>query len=144
MKGLVLSLFVAVGFLFANNAAAQQVGGANIEFEKKEHDYGVVEKGGNGVCIFEFTNTGDQPLLIQNAKGSCGCTVPEWPRQPIAPGQTGEIKVKYDTNRVGNFSKSVTLTTNSSANPTVVLRIKGQVVDSSAPSPNAPAGAPAN
>ena len=64
---------------------AIQVGGAEISFEKEVHDYGVMEQNGNGQCEFVFTNTGTEPLLITNARGSCGCTVPEWPREPIAP-----------------------------------------------------------
>ena len=63
-------------------------------------------------CEFKFTNTGDAPLIISNAKGSCGCTVPVWPKEPIAPGASNVIKVKYDTKRIGAFNKSVTLTSN--------------------------------
>lgn len=101
--------------------------GAIIEFEKETHDYGTIKQNGNGVYEFKFTNTGTQPLMISNAKGSCGCTVPEWPREPIAPGQSGAIKVKYDTKRVGPFSKSVTLQSNAVNSPTKTIRIKGTV-----------------
>ena len=90
--------------------------------------------------MFKFKNTGDKPLMITNAKGSCGCTVPQWPREPIAPGQSGEIKVSYDTKRVGNFAKSVTLTTNVPENPTVVLRIRGIVKDTAPATPATSAG----
>ena len=75
---------------------------------------------------FVFTNNGSEPLVIKNAKGSCGCTVPTWPRDPIAPGVTEKIKVKYATNRVGKFTKTITLTTNARKRP-VILTIKGEV-----------------
>ncbi|MEM7572313.1 MAG: DUF1573 domain-containing protein, partial [Bacteroidota bacterium] len=76
--------------------------------------------------IFTFTNTGDAPLLITNARGSCGCTVPSYSTAPVAPGASSEIKVRYDTHRMGQFRKRVTLTTNASEEP-IVLTIKGVV-----------------
>lgn len=90
-------------------------------------DYGTIEQGSTGVRFFKFTNTGTAPLLIQNAKGSCGCTVPSYPREPIMPGENGYIKVKYDTKRVGNYAKYVTLTTNALSNTTTRLKIMGKV-----------------
>ena len=107
-------------------ATAIQVGGAEISFEKEVHDYGVMEQNGNGQCEFVFTNTGTEPLLITNARGSCGCTVPEWPREPIAPGASSAIKVKYDTKRIGLINKSVTITSNGETS-TKIIRIKGEV-----------------
>ena len=107
-------------------AKAIQVGGAEISFEKEVHDYGVMEQNGNGQCEFVFTNTGTEPLLITNARGSCGCTVPDWPREPIAPGASSAIKVKYDTKRIGLINKSVTITSNGETS-TKIIRIKGEV-----------------
>ena len=107
-------------------AKAIQVGGAEISFEKEVHDYGVMEQNGNGQCEFVFTNTGTEPLLITNARGSCGCTVPDWPREPIAPGASSAIKVKYDTKRIGLINKSVTITSNAETS-TKIIRIKGEV-----------------
>jgi len=104
-----------------------QVAGPQIDFERTEHDYGKVEQGGDGTTEFVFTNTGTEPLIISKAKGSCGCTVPEWPKEPIAPGAKSAIKVKYDTKRVGPISKSVTITSNSVDNSTFLLKIKGTV-----------------
>lgn len=101
--------------------------GAKIEFESETIDYGTIENGADGNREFKFTNTGDAPLVISNAKGSCGCTVPTWPRTPIAPGASDVIKVRYATNRTGGFSKTVTLTTNAVNSPSVRLRIKGTV-----------------
>lgn len=104
-----------------------QVAGPQIEFERTEHDYGEIEQGGNGKTEFSFTNTGTEPLIISKAKGSCGCTVPTWPKEPIAPGAKATIEVKYDTKRVGPISKSVTITSNSVDNSTALLKIKGSV-----------------
>lgn len=119
-----LLLALAVGtFGFAQ----AQVAGAQIEFEKLEHDYGTIDQGANGTTEFRFTNTGTEPLIISNAKGSCGCTVPEWPKEPIAPGASAAIKVKYDTKRVGPISKTVTITSNAVENATALLKIKGTV-----------------
>lgn len=98
-----------------------------MEFESTTVDYGVIEQDSDPYRYFKFTNTGDAPLVITNAKGSCGCTVPTWPKEAIAPGETGEIKVRYATNRLNKFTKSITLTTNE-ANPTRKLTIKGEVL----------------
>ena len=99
---------------------------ATIDFESKVVDYGTIEHNADGARKFVFTNNGTEPLLIKNAKGSCGCTVPTWPREAIAPGATAEIGVKYATNRVGKFTKTITLTTNASKKP-VILTVKGEV-----------------
>ncbi len=103
--------------------------GAEIEFEKVVHDYGDVPYNGNGECEFRFTNTGTEPLLVQKPKSSCGCTIPSWPKEPILPGESDVIKVTYRTNRPGNINKTVTVTSNAVNNSTVVLRIKGRVLD---------------
>jgi hypothetical protein len=102
--------------------------GAKIEFNKETHDYGTIKNGADGACVFEFKNTGDSPLIISNAKGSCGCTVPEWPKEPIAPGAKGSIKVKYDTMRTGEINKSVTITSNAVNAADKVVFIKGTVL----------------
>jgi hypothetical protein len=102
------------------------------------HDYGTIKQHGNGTYEFKFKNTGNEPLIISNAQGTCGCTVPEWPREPIAPGQSATIKVKYDTKIVGPFSKGVTLTSNATNEPTKMIRIKGTVEEAQG------AGAPVN
>ena len=103
--------------------------GAEIKFEKVVHDYGEVPFNGNGKCEFRFTNTGNEPLLIQKPKSSCGCTIPSWPQEPILPGESDIIKVTYRTNRPGIINKTVTVTSNAVNNPTIVLRIKGRVLD---------------
>jgi hypothetical protein len=147
MKKVILSLLLVFAATVATNSVvAQEVGdGAKIEFKNETHDYGTVKYDGNGQCSFSFKNTGNAPLIISNAKGSCGCTVPSWPREPIAPGASAEISVKYDTKRPGAINKSVTITSNAVNEPTKVIRIKGNVAPkpvSGAPVDNS--GAPTN
>lgn len=124
MKKLLVYLTLLIGiFSFAQS-------GAKIKFKEETINYGEVEKGkDNGIRIFEFTNTGDAPLVIKNAKSSCGCTVPEWPKEPIAPGGKGQIKVQYNMNP-GPISKTITIETNATnkENGMIPLRIKGTVV----------------
>mgnify|MGYP000046340584 CR=1 FL=1 len=120
-----LALVLTATFSFAQKAD-ENPNAPKISFEKEVINYGTIEKGANGVRNFEFTNTGKEPLIITKAKGSCGCTVPSWPKKPIAPGEKAKIKVKYDTKRVGPISKSVTVHSNA-ATPVKVLYIKGKV-----------------
>ena len=108
------------------NTEKTDIVNATIDFESKVVDYGTIEHNADGARKFIFTNNGTEPLIIKNAKGSCGCTVPTWPREPIAAGETAEIGVKYATNRVGKFTKTITLTTNADKKP-VILTIKGEV-----------------
>ena len=103
---------------------------AKIEFKTDVIDYGTIEKGADGVRTFEFKNTGNAPLIITKVKSSCGCTVPEKPTEPILPGKTGVIKVKYDTNRIMPIRKTITVSTNAADSPTIALKIKGLVIDS--------------
>jgi hypothetical protein len=114
---------------------------AGMKFETDVVDYGTIKQNSDRVRHFAFTNTGSEPLIIKNAQGSCGCTVPTYPKEPIMPGQKASIDVNYDTNRVGAFTKTVTLTTNAEGQETKVLTIKGVV--EAAPgttAPVAPAG----
>ena len=130
MKKLIYLL--GIMFLMVGTAKAQDSKaaiGPEIKFDKTEHDYGDVPYNGNGECEFRFTNTGNEPLLIQKPKSSCGCTIPSWPNEPILPGESDVIKVTYKTNRVGNINKTVTVTSNALKNSTVVLRIKGRVLE---------------
>ncbi len=101
--------------------------GPKITVDKEVHDYGTIEQGANGVCVFTVTNTGNAPLIISTCKGSCGCTVPQCSKEPIAPGATTEISVKYDTKRVGPISKNVKINSNAVNEPVKVIRIKGKV-----------------
>jgi hypothetical protein len=117
-----------------------------ISFEKTVHDYGTVAYGGDGACSFKFTNTGKEPLILQQPQSSCGCTVPTWPKEPILPGESNEIKVTYNTKKVGPINKTVTVRSNAKTN-TIVLRITGKVEQGpteTLPEKPASEGAPVN
>ena len=107
--------------------ASTPASGAMMEFESEDMDYGTITQGSEPLRVFHFTNKGTEPLTITSAKGSCGCTVPSYPKEPIAPGESGVIEVRYDTNRLGAFQKTVTLTTNETENATHILKIHGTV-----------------
>ncbi|MFT5859492.1 MAG: hypothetical protein ACI865_001595 [Flavobacteriaceae bacterium] len=132
MKKLLLSfitlLAVGVTSFQAHAQDAIQLDGAAIEFTKETHDYGTIAYGSDGHCTFEFKNTGTAPLIISKANKSCGCTVPSWPQEPILPGETAVIKVKYDTKRPGAINKSVTIVSNAVNAPSAIIRIKGNVL----------------
>lgn len=100
--------------------------GGIFKFEEETHDFGELLQGGDASTTFRFTNTGTEPISIRLAKGSCGCTVPTWPQEPIAPGATGEIFVKYDSNRLGMINKNVTIISDAAAGEKV-LYIKGNI-----------------
>lgn len=101
---------------------------ASFEFDKEFHDFGDIAEGKTVNTTFDFTNTGDVPLVITSANGSCGCTVPDWPRTPIAPGETGQIKVSFNsTGRSGKNDKTVTIEANTVPR-TTVLKITSNVL----------------
>ena len=120
--------FLFVGLLSLGLMAQDKT--AVLEFETETIDYGTIEKGADGVRVFKFTNVGDAPLVISKVKSSCGCTVPAWPKDPIMPGASGEITVKYDTNRVMPIRKTITVSSNAKR-ATIPLKIKGVVVNPS-------------
>lgn len=108
-----------------------KLGGAKISFDKTEHDFGTIKEGDIVETVFLFTNTGKSELIISSAKGSCGCTVPEWPKEPILPGEKGEIKVKFNSDRKPNKQqKQVTLVTNTDGGKEILV-IKAQVTPKS-------------
>jgi len=98
----------------------------SIVFASTVHDYGTIVQASDGTCEFNFTNKGKAPIVLNDVKASCGCTVPEWTRTPVAPGEKGTIKVTYNTNNMGAFTKSITVNSNAVNNP-LVLIIKGTV-----------------
>jgi archaellum component FlaG (FlaF/FlaG flagellin family) len=119
---------------------------AEITFDKDVHDFGKLDYAGNGTYEFRFKNTGKEPLVISNAQGSCGCTVPTYPKDVlIMPGNFEFIKVTYDTKRPGNFTKTVTVKSNAKTGDKVIT-IKGvvaaQVVEETFPSNGTKVGAP--
>ncbi|MDY8134238.1 DUF1573 domain-containing protein [Aquimarina sp. 2201CG5-10] len=123
MRKVMMILFI--GFLGTTLQAQDK---AKIEFKNDVIDYGEIAKGSNGVRQFEFTNTGNAPLVISKVSSSCGCTIPKKPEEPIAPGATGIIEVKYDTKRVGPFRKTISVYTNAGEMPKPI-KIKGTVLD---------------
>ncbi len=102
--------------------------GPRIHFDTLVHDFGDLPFGGNGSCSFRFTNTGDAPLVVTSFNSSCGCLVAYYDLEPVPPGATGYVRLKYDTYRMGPISKSATLYTNAVNEPVLVLRIKGRVL----------------
>ncbi|MEJ6982596.1 DUF1573 domain-containing protein [Pedobacter sp. P351] len=111
----------------ASVSADSSENGASINFEKNSYDFGKINEGDKATHEFKFTNNGKSPLIISNATATCGCTVPEYPKEPIAPGETGVIKVVFNSaGKTGMQHKVVTLTTN--ANPsTTELYLTGEV-----------------
>ena len=122
--------FISISINAQENKATETVIDPNapaFEFENDVIDYGKIAQNADGVRVFKFKNTGKSPLVISRIQSSCGCTVPKKPEDPIMPGKTGEIEVKYATNRVGGFSKTITVYSNATE-PTKRLRIKGIVL----------------
>jgi outer membrane lipoprotein-sorting protein len=112
----------------ATTAKMAKVDGAGMAFVSETIDYGTIAHNADGQREFVFTNNGTKPLIITNTQGSCGCTVPTSPKEPIAPGAKGIIGVKYATDRVGAFTKTVTVTSNADGQATKILTIKGVVL----------------
>jgi hypothetical protein len=148
MKKIILTLTAAMFAFFAVNAQVltttaptkntDNPNAAEITFASLVHDYGTLQKGADGNCEFTFTNTGKEPLVLSNVTTSCGCTVPSWSKEPILPGKTGVIKVNYTrTSTVGTISKQITVLSNAK-NGTIVLSIKGSIVDNTPASSTTP------
>jgi hypothetical protein len=118
-------------FLFSTpffaGAQAQKSDGPQMAFQEESHDFGTIKEGVIAEYTFKFTNTGTQPLVLMDVRPSCGCTTPDWSKEPVQPGKTGVIKVKYNSaGRPGKFNKSITITSNI-PNETKVLFISGSV-----------------
>ena len=128
MKNLTTFLLPLLIFVAFTAQGQTTSNAAEISFEEKVFDYGTITKGADGNHTFTFTNTGNSPLVIESVKSSCGCTVPKKPEAPIAPGASGSIQVLYDTQRLGVFRKTITVTTNAGTNSVVALKIKGTVI----------------
>ena len=110
----------------AKAATAPAAKGPQITWDKTVYEFGNIPQGVPATGTFKFTNTGTAPVILSDVKGSCGCTVPEWPKEPIMPGKTGIIKATYNAANPGAFNKSITVTANTE-NSTTVLFIKGDV-----------------
>lgn len=122
MKRYIITFTVVI--LFALTVKSQS--GPYIKFDKLVHDFGNILQDDKAIYDFKFTNTGDAPLIISMARSSCGCTVPNWPKQPILPGESSTIRVKYDSHRIGPINKQIVIESNSSTG-TVYLKITGNV-----------------
>lgn len=125
-----LSIFAFSGYAFSQSApaAADNKNAPEIVFTSVTHDYGTIPYDGDGTFDFEFKNTGNEPLVLSEVRSSCGCTTPEWPREPIKKGQKATIKVKYNTKIIGPFTKSIYVTSNAKTQR-IELKIKGTVAN---------------
>lgn len=138
MKKLFITLsFLAFGIVAvqtqtaqAQTSAAKNPNGAKFKFKDGDtHDFGTIAEGPIAEYKFSFENVGKEPLIIQNATASCGCTTPEWPKQPILPGKSGVVTVRFNTQgRVGPFMKDIYIQSNAICDkPRYELHIKGTV-----------------
>ena len=146
MKKTILIVLLSFGFMACNETASSKIDSskqkkrtevsldqvdstsdAKMDFEETEWNFGEITQGESVDYAFKFTNTGSEPLIISNAKGSCGCTVPVWPRVPLAPGESGVIDVKFNSKgKKGKQNKKVTLTTNMVPSQ-MILKVTGLV-----------------
>lgn len=128
---LILLCVFSLGSLNAQDLAmsnsAKKV--AVINFETEVVDYGTIAQNSDGLRVFKFTNTGNAPLVITDVKTSCGCTVPTYSKEPILPGQEGSLDIKYNTKKLGTFTKTVTVISNAEGG-NKILKIKGNVIAS--------------
>ena len=134
MKKIIITAFIAMSAVFAGNAqttaptpvATENKNQADMTFDKEVHDYGVIPQGIPASYTFYFKNTGKEPLIITSASGSCGCTQPDWTREPVKPGAKGFVKATYNAANVGPFTKTVTVLSNAKR-AAITLTIKGEV-----------------
>lgn len=119
-----------------------------VKFKKSDHDFGKIEQNKPVTNVFEFTNSGTDPIVLGNVAASCGCTTPTWTKEPIMPGKTGTVTATFNAGAVGPFNKTVTVPSNAE-NGTIYLTLKGEVLDTNAkvseaaPAPAATVAAPA-
>jgi hypothetical protein len=145
MKKLIITAFVAIASLMSFSAIAQSTttpgtipaaqenpNQADITFEKETHDFGSIPQGVPASFTYVFKNSGKEPLIITNAAAGCGCTTPEWTKEPIKPGQKGYVKATYNAASPGTFNKNVTVMSNAKKS-SVILYLKGEVKPTEAP-----------
>lgn len=129
----VIAIMSITGFVINFQPAFGQkpANGAVIKFDNMVHDYGIMKEGDVRECKFQFTNIGNAPIVIQKVEEPCGCTVPSWSKEPVMPGQSGEIKVVYHSKeRPGVFRKTLAVTTNAVMpnHEEILLMIKGNAL----------------
>lgn len=137
MKKILLVLALAVGVISVNAqtnattarpaASAQPAAAISVSEKDNTHDFGVIPQGTPVTYTFAIKNTGKAPLVLSNVAPSCGCTTPEWPKEPIKPGASANIKVTYNAASAGTFIKNIAVTSNAAQQPQVMLYIKGEV-----------------
>lgn len=126
----VVAMALLPAFTMAQNATAvEQERYALAKFDKLSHDFGDIDKGTEAVAVFTITNQGQAPLVIENVKVSCGCTVAKWSSEPVMPQDTARIKVSYNSNIVGEIKRSVVVKTNDYRQKRTLLLITGNVKD---------------
>jgi hypothetical protein len=125
MKKLIILCAVVLGFTFA--ASAQDNTKAEFKFNEEKHDFGKIPQGKPVTTMFEFTNVGEQPLIIAAVQPTCGCTIADFTRTPVKKGDKGTIKITYNAAVIAPFNKSITITSNA-ATPTKIISIVGEVV----------------
>lgn len=127
-KYLLIVLIITISIVGCAQSGNNNKSGDKPEmiFKKAEHNFGIIEYDGDGTHEFVFKNTSKLPLIITKVNSSCGCTTPEWSKEPVKPKKKGKIMVKFDTKRVGSFVKSVTVYSNAKNSP-VRLVIRGEV-----------------
>lgn len=124
--------FIAlVANLNAQTSAPAPATGPKMQIESLVVDYGTIAQNSDPLRKVSFKNVGTEPLIIKNAYGSCGCTVPNYKHEPIAPGETSEIEIRYATDRIGAIAKTVTIQTNEGDQP-IVIQVKGNVLEKKA------------
>ena len=123
----VLSMTILISGCSESPEAKAKKKGQELWFDEYVHDYGQIALDSDGSWTFTFKNVGENAIIINRVRSTCGCTVPAWPKEPIEPGSTGEITVKYNTATSGTFLKSL-FVYSSAANSPVKLQIKGKVV----------------
>lgn len=142
MKKIIFTFFLAAGtFMVVSSQptlGTEQVAPATekLEFEKKNHDFGKIKQGVPVTYIFKFTNKGSKDVLLQNVQASCGCTTPQWPKEPIKPGDVASITVTYNAAAIGMFTKQITVSTHGGTIET--LNITGEVIVEPTDKPNVP------
>jgi hypothetical protein len=126
MKSIIFSLllFISLSYLGQN---------PTMYFHSLTVDKGSILKGSNGIFKFPFQNTGNAPLIITSVKSSCGCLAPSWNKNPILPGQWDTTYGKYDTYRIGTINKSMTVQSNDTSQPNIMIKIKGKVIEKPIP-----------
>lgn len=122
-------IIISIIIVAAVQANAQNANNPKIAFEATTYDFDTIAQNSDGTHVFQFSNNGKSPLLITSAFSSCGCVVPEWPQEPIMPKQKASVKVKYNTSKLGHFTKVIIVKSNDPETPKTILRIHGTVVE---------------